>query len=493
MAELKEIVLGLSDIEKKCLASLKDETQLWVAELAERANLNVDSVRRAVQWLHEKGLAEIKEFKREGFALTKNGAEALENGLPEKRLADHCQQAASQGQPVTLDGLKKALGDGFGIALGTAKKLNWVSLGKAVQFNPEVYAESRRNLESKHALLKTIADQREWLPGPDEQPTIEELRQRGLIEKKEHLTRCVAINENGKQALALPEFKAPLGQRKFVIDAPVPRLHIGKRQPYVQFINQAKRWLVSQGFKEVPSPLITQEFYNFDVLFQPQNHPARTWSDTYQLKRPTRGRLPDKKIVDAVRAAHENGGKSGSKGWGHHWSEDIARKVMPASHCTAHDARQWVKGIQSPGKYFSLNRVYRPDVLDAKHLVEFNQLDGFIVGEGINFRHQLGIFRDFAREIAGATEVRFTPDYFPFTEPSVQLSCKHPELGWMEFAGGGCSRPEIPAALGIKEPMILWGLGVDRLAMIKMGVNDIRHLFSDDLPWLRNARPVKEG
>ena len=240
------------------------------------------------------------------------------------------------------------------------------------------------------------------------------------------------------------------------------------------------------------APLITQEFYNFDLLFQPQNHPARTWSDTYQLKRPTHGRLPDRKIVEAVRAAHENGGKSGSKGWGYHWSEEIAKKVMPASHCTAHDARQWVKGTETPGKYFALNRVYRPDVLDAKHLVEFNQLDGFIVGKGLNFRHLLGILKDFAVELAGAKEVRFIPDYYPFTEPSVQLSCEHPKLGWMEFAGAGLSRPEVLENLGIREPMLMWGMGLDRLFMLKMGINDIRHLFSDDLKWLRDAPLVRE-
>ena len=490
MPELKEIVRGLSDIERKSLASLHDESAIGAEELAEKANLQVDSVRRALQWLHEKGLAEIRETRKECWMLTRKGAEALEKGLPEKRLAEKCSQLARHGKEITLDDLKKEFGEEMSPALGTAKKLNWLSLGKTIQFNDEIFHASRKLLEDKQAYLKTVSlccQVAEPVPAGGE--TFEEFRRRGLIERKENVTRVATITERGRKALALPEFAS--GQRKFVIDAPVPRIYPGKRQPYVQFINQVKRWLTANGFKEVPSPLITQEFYNFDVLFQPQNHPARTWSDTYQLKRPTHGRLPDKKIVEAVRVAHERGGKSGSKGWGHAWSEEIARKVMPASHCTAHDARQWVKDIK-PGKYFSLNRVYRPDVLDAKHLIEFNQLDGFILGEGINFRHQLGIFRDFAGEIAGATEIKFTPDYFPFTEPSVQLSCKHPELGWMEFAGGGFSRPEIPASLGIQEPLILWGMGVDRLAMLKMGVNDIRHLFSDDLEWLRNAPPVKE-
>lgn len=161
---------------------------------------------------------------------------------------------------------------------------------------------------------------------------------------------------------------------------------------------------------------------------------------------------------------------------------------MPAAHTTAYTGMALVKGIKIPGKYFALGRVYRPDVLDARHLLEFNQLDGIIVDKDLNFRHLLGILKEFAIEIAGAEKVRFYPDYYPFTEPSVQLSAKHPEMGWIEFAGAGIFRPEMTENLGVKEPVLAWGMGVDRLAMFKLGIKDIRQLFSDDLTWLRNAK-----
>ena len=151
---------------------------------------------------------------------------------------------------------------------------------------------------------------------------------------------------------------------------------------------------------------------------------------------------------------------------------------MPSAHATAHSARQLAQGIEVPGKYFAIARVYRPDVIDATHLVEFNQMDGFIADKELSFRHLLGILKQFALEIAGASKVRFYPDYYPFTEPSVQLSAKHPELGWIEFAGAGMFRPEITENLGIKEPIIAWGMGIDRLAMFKLGIKDIKHLFS---------------
>jgi phenylalanyl-tRNA synthetase alpha chain len=163
---------------------------------------------------------------------------------------------------------------------------------------------------------------------------------------------------------------------------------------------------------------------------------------------------------------------------------------MPAAHGTAHSARQLAKGIELPGKYFAIARCYRPDVVDASHLIEFNQMEGIIAGKGLNFRHLLGMLRDFALEFGKAEEVRFLPDYYPFTGPSVQLSAKHPRLGWIELGGAGIFRPELTLPLGTKEPVIAWGLGIDRLAMLALGIKDIRHLFSQDLSWLRNARQV---
>ena len=163
---------------------------------------------------------------------------------------------------------------------------------------------------------------------------------------------------------------------------------------------------------------------------------------------------------------------------------------MPAAHGTAHSARQLIKGVETPGKYFAIARCFRPDVIDATHLIEFNQLEGFVVDENLNFRHLLGLLKEFAVKFAGAEDVKFFPDYYPFTEPSVQLSAKHPELGWIELGGAGMFRPEMLENLGIKGQAIAWGIGIDRLAMFKLGIKDIRQLFSQDLDWLRRKELV---
>ncbi len=204
--------------------------------------------------------------------------------------------------------------------------------------------------------------------------------------------------------------------------------------------------------------------------------------------------MPSEKIVKKVKEAHEFGGKSGSKGWRYEWNEQIAKKIMPASHCTAHSARQLVKGVQIPGRYFSISRCYRPDVIDAKHLIEFNHLEGFIVDEKLNFKHLLGMLKKLAVEVGGCEKVKFFPVYFPFTEPSVQVSALHKDFGWFELCGAGMFRPEMMEAVGLKDMQAMaWGFGIDRLAMMKLGIKDIRTLFSDDLKYLRNARLVESG
>ena len=226
------------------------------------------------------------------------------------------------------------------------------------------------------------------------------------------------------------------------------------------------------------------------MLFQPQNHPARTWTDTYQLKEPKWGSLPDELLVNKIKYAHQEGGRTGSRGWRYKWDSTTAMKLLPRSHTTALSARQLVKGIHVPCKHFAIARCYRPDVLDATHLIEFNQMVGFVADKSINFRTLLGMLKMFTTEITGIDKIKFNPSYFPFTEPSVEVFVKHPDLGWVELGGAGIFRPEITETLGIDVPVMAWGLGLDRLAMFNFRIKDIRHLFSQDLKWLREARVV---
>jgi len=143
------------------------------------------------------------------------------------------------------------------------------------------------------------------------------------------------------------------------------------------------------------------------------------------------------------------------------------------------------KDLQTPGKYFAMARCFRPDMVDKTHLTEFNQAEGIVLGPGLNLRNLLGILEMFAKEVAGADKIRFKPDYFPFTEPSVELQAYREGFGWMEFGGSGIFRPEVTEPLGVKVPVLAWGLGIDRLYMMNRRTQDIRQLFTSDIEWIR--------
>jgi len=235
---------------------------------------------------------------------------------------------------------------------------------------------------------------------------------------------------------------------------------------------------------------VETSFFNFDTLYTPQDHPARELDGIYYIKNAGEGNISKyHQTVEQVKSTHENGGTTGSKGWGYKYAENEAKRLILRGHGTCLSARTLLsKDLQIPSRYFSIARVYRPEVVDKTHLSEFNQVEGIVVDEKLTLRDLLGVLGKFAKEIAGADQIRFKPDYFPFTEPSVELSAYKKGYGWVEFGGSGIFRPEVTKPLGINVPVIAWGLGVDRLFMMRAAEEDIRSIFSQDLNWLRNKQ-----
>jgi len=414
------------------------------------------------------------------YKLTDEGREYLAKGLPEKRLVESIDKDT---------GIKEAKSkvENFSIALSWAKKNGWVKLEKGM-----IKVLKRPGKIPEQDALEAVSKGK-----PVDSETLNTLLKRKLIAEDRETESKKAMEMVGKEVTNLTPELIKTGVWKDVklkpynVRAVGSRVYPGKRQPYNQFLDSVRAKLVSLGFKEMTGPHIETEFWNFDALYQAQNHPSRDWTQTYALKHPTHGDLPDKKIVDRVKATHENGWETGSTGWGYEWDPKKASNLMPRAHTTACSARRIAQGVDVPGKYFAISRCFRPDVIDATHGVEFNQAEGIVIDEGLTFRDMLGLLEQFAVEMAGAEKVKFYPDYYPFTEPSVQVSVKHPDLGWIEIAGAGIFRPELTEPLGLKQPVIAWGFGIDRLAMYKLGIVDIRELFSRNLQWLRNSRIIR--
>jgi len=416
------------------------------------------------------------------YRLTKEGKEYLENGLPEKNLVE-----LVNSQPQKAIRLEKAVVKikNFPIALKWAMENCWVD-----KRDNEIFLLTYPERYPVQEALEKISKGEEV-----EEDLIKILLQRKLIEKvkteEEEMKKLIG-KEVAELTPALLKTKIwkEVKFKPYNVEVTGKKIYPGKMHPYFRFILEIRQRLVELGFKEMEGPLIETEFWNFDALFQPQDHPARDWFSTFRLSYPKYGRLPKREIVERVKATHENGWKTGSKGWRYKWSYEKASRLMPRAHDTCLSARTLANLPEIPGKYFAIAKCFRPDVIDANHFIEFNQVEGIILDESLNFKNLLGMLEMFAKEFANAKKVRFVPAYFPFTEPSCELLAEHPKLGWVEMGGAGIFREEVTLPLGVKVPVIAWGLGIDRFAMFKLGINDIRYLFTRDLEWLRNKEVI---
>ncbi len=340
---------------------------------------------------------------------------------------------------------------------------------------------------------------------PPDSTVIRGLVRRGLVEVDRYTRRHWSASEEGR-AIPLAEGPEALGAltpallkdggweratfRAYDVRAPVPRASGARPHPYRAWLTEFEEILVGLGFSEASGPLVETEFWNADALFMPQEHPARSIHDVLSV-RGIEGQGPAPELLERVAAAHEGRplpGDAGplSAGWRSPYDRAIARRPVMRSQTTAVSARFMAAHPRPPFRMYSLDRNFRRDAVDATHHVEFQQCEGVLGEEGTSLRDLLGIFRALAEAI-GIHELKFRPSYFPFTEPSVEGYVRHPRLGWIEVFPGGLFRPEVLRPLGVEVPVAAWGIGVTRLAMVGLGVSDIRELFLDDLARLRRG------
>ena len=217
------------------------------------------------------------------------------------------------------------------------------------------------------------------------------------------------------------------------------------------------------GFSLVEGPLLESEWYNFDALNVPKDHPSRDMQDTFFIKNEP----------GYVLRTH---------------TSNVQIRYMEA---------QIKKGIQPPYRIVSMGKVFRNEATDMGHEAEFFQIEALAVGEDVTLANLKGTLARFFHELFGGTsvEVRFRPSFFPFTEPSVEVDMRvvgeHvPEKlrdKWMEMGGAGMVHPSVLKNVGVdpeKYQGFAFGFGIDRLAMLKWGIDDIRLMHSADLRFI---------
>jgi phenylalanyl-tRNA synthetase alpha chain len=513
------LIKTLHPLEAKVLAAFGEGRQFSASRLERELGYRPGQSNQALSWLEAKGLIEETGRRRSvSYALTELGRQYRERGTLEERLVGLLAEAGPLSLPQIASRLgveAREVGSAFG-ALSKAGVLAMDPQKKAVLRAPaSAGGQAPAPLAALRALFARF-DGRETVPADELGPGQAELissysRKRGvekgafrLVEREEVDYRLTAA---GREVAALLKRQGASGQeigvitpellasgawrearfRAYNLAAPPQRVLVGRKNPYVEFLEDLKDKLVALGFEEFDGPLLETEFWNSDALFMPQFHSARDIHDVYHLKRPAQARRIEQPYLDQVAAVHENGWTTGSLGWRYSFDRDFTRRMILRSQGTVLSAKQLPKA-KVPGKYFGVVRCFRYDRVDATHLADFYQTEGIVLGEEVNLRTLLGLLKMFAVEVAGAKEFKFVPGYFPFTEPSVEAHIRHPELGWFELGGSGIFRPEVTKPLGIEVPVLAWGLGIDRMALISMGLHDIRELFTSSIEDVRSRR-----
>lgn len=512
--DMDSLVKSLHPLEVRLIYQYEPGRKLSAAILAKELDYKTGQANQAFSWLVGKGLAaEAGREPRVLFELTETGRQAQAEGLPEERLLKVVDEGA-----FTLPELAARLGleqKDLGSAFGALSKEGVLTL------DAEKRAHRGSAASPRLSLLRALVDRAAAAPegqldaaalSADEQTALQAVsKKRGaadslfrMLEREEVFYTLGAEVPSVRAALkqagitgeelgALTPQMLESGSwrgktfRPFNIQSSPARLLLGRRNPYQEYLLSVKDKLVSLGFEEFDGPLVETEFWNGDALFMPQFHSARDIHDVYYVKNPTHATEIEQPWLDNVAAAHTNGGKTGSRGWGYEFDRDFTRRLILRSQGTVLSAKQLPKA-KIPGKYFGVARCFRYDQVDATHGADFYQTEGIVLGEDVNLRTLLGLLKMFAEEVAGATEVKYVPGYFPFTEPSIEVHIKHPVLGWFELGGSGIFRPEVTEPLGIKVPVLAWGLGIDRMALMQLGLNDLRELFTPDIEKVRLRR-----
>lgn len=260
--------------------------------------------------------------------------------------------------------------------------------------------------------------------------------------------RLEAALQERRNLIDTRKLEVRLGQEALDVTLPGRGLGKGGRHPVTRTMERIESLFRSMGFEVADGPEIETDYYNFTALNQPENHPARSMHDTFYLS---------------------------------------DTRHLLRTHTSPIQIR-YLETHRPPVKIIAPGRVYRVDY-DATHSPMFHQVEGLWLDEHINFADLKGVLVEFVRRFfeRDDVQVRFRPSFFPFTEPSAEIDMSFGE-GWLEIGGAGMVHPNVLRNVAIdaeKYQGFAFGLGPDRLTMLRYGVNDLRLFFENDLRFLR--------
>jgi phenylalanyl-tRNA synthetase alpha chain len=474
----------LHPIEHKLLKSLLEKQNLTPEELCEKTQLSIDQVRRGIEWLKFKNLVQVTESEKNFVALGKMGNEAFDRGLPERQLVNYLKSL--YGFSCEISEAKNQLRNEFNPAIANAKKNGWIEI-----YENRILLRGYHDTTPEERIIKSIASKNPAVASLDEiddKSTLSSLKKR-----PEFLTftstKYVTVNLTEKGIETAKNVSSHttsltvdpiVGERAIDVEAPAPTVFAARSHPLQDVINEVREIFIGLGFTEVVGNLVQTSFWNFDALFTPQDHPAREMQDTFYIRNLHAKTIATKNQISNVAQTHK-------KGWRYDWKLDEAKRLVLRTHTTCVTIQTLADTKPDETRIFSIGRVFRNEKVSYKHLVEFNQVEGVVIGKNVTLRDLMGLQKEFYLKM-GMKKVKFWPTFFPYTEPSLQSMVYNEKLGkWVELFGMGIFRSEVTKPLGIKNPVLAWGGGIERIAMLKYGLDDVRELYNNNLGWLRNV------
>lgn len=502
----------VQEIDYLVLTGLAQETApTELGALSEKIGLDQAKVSAVFVTRHGQEL-EVEEKPYFEISVGKKAAEWGDT-LPERRIIKTLLEAGAALSIPEIAEKSTLPSKDVGGSLKVLKDKGWISqAGKSLELTDsgkEAAAAPAGPDELVFAAVvragQTVTDRQlesQGLPVKEALALLEE--RKGVLDVRERVERFAKLSEAGKKlveagitpvkqaTLLTPEMLKDGSWREvefrpYDVTAAAEAAFPGKEHPLVSVFEKTRRVFLEMGFEETESGYVESSFWDFDALFQPQDHPARDMQDTFYVSNPARTRLPEEELVKRVRDTHEGNGDCGSVGWRYKWSRDLSEKTVLRTHTTASTVRALAANPQGPRKVFCVGPVFRRETVDYKHLPVFHQVDGIIIDEKATFANLLGTLEAFYRKM-GFTKFQFRPAFFPYTEPSVEVFVwSDKKSDWVEMGGAGMFRPEVTEPLGCTSPVLAWGLGLERLAMFTYDLSSIGELYRARLSWLKGV------
>ncbi|MDQ3971407.1 MAG: phenylalanine--tRNA ligase subunit alpha, partial [Thermoproteota archaeon] len=487
-------------IERSILNSLSSSDHIPVSSLVANTGLPIDQVRRGIEWLKFKRLIVIEQISTQRIFITSEGVEAAKNGLPERRLVNSLKEGNVTLAQVLASGAIK--NEEINAAIAGARRNQWIQLidGKMI---PTPFAATP---SPEEIFLENMKEAIEVSKLTEEEKRVLQLLKKrpNYIEITEEKESRISLTDAAKQKIipTLSQEEKELERRLLTtelltsgkwketnfsaldVQAPAPVIYPGRRHPLIEIIEEIKEIFIGLGFSEIEGPIIQSGFWNFDALFTPQDHPAREMQDTFYISAQMQ---PPPLLIPATKDQISKISRVHKQRWNGHWKVQEAQRLVLRTHTTPVTIQHLAKVKPDVGRFFSVGRVFRNEKVSYKHLVEFHQVEGVATAREASLRDLMGLQKEFYAKM-GIKRIKFWPTFFPYTEPSLQSMVYNEKLEkWVELFGMGIFRPEVTKPLGIKNPVLAWGGGLERIAMLRFGLNDVRELYGNKLAWLRSV------